>query len=121
MNKRTVCGNNGFTLLEVLVALAIVAVGAVGILALNNNLFRLVARARTMDALALLAREVAYEHGTNLRHPVRAEGMCEPPHEDCRWLIATESTDEPGLVLVRLTVDCGPGQSLTVESATVAR
>lgn len=121
MTKRTKRGKDGgFTLLEVLVALALVAVAAVGILALSNDLFRLMGNARNMDSLALLAQEVAYRHGTGLRHPAYKEGECDPPNNDCRWTIRTESAGESGLALMRLTVECGWGETFTLESAVTA-
>lgn len=109
--------NEGFTLLEVLVALALVAVAAVGILVLYNDHLRLAGNTRRMDHIALLAREVYYRHGLGLRHPVRIEGECEPPNDGCRWLIYSESVDEPGLALLRLTVECGLGEAVTIENA----
>lgn len=121
MTKRTKRGrDNGFTLLEVLVALALVAVAAVGILVLSNDLFRLMGNARNMDSLALLAQEVAYKHGTALRHPARKEGGCDPPNDDCRWAIRSESAGESGFALMRLTVECGGGGTFTIESAVPA-
>lgn len=118
MVKRIKCGENkAFTLLEVLVALAIVAVAAAGIMALSNDLFRLVGNARNMDSLALLAREVAHKHGAGLRHPARVDGECDPPNDDCRWSIRSESTGEPGMALMRVTVECGRGESITIERA----
>ena len=119
----------GFTLLEVLVALAIVAVAAAGVMALGNDLFRQLGNARDMDDLALLAREVAYRHGADLRHPARKEGDCEAPNQDCRWMIRTESTGGPGMALervavstgelgmalVRVTVECGRDRTITIE------
>ena len=109
--------SRGFTLLEVLVALAIVAVAAAGVLALGNDLFRQMGSARDMDDLALLAREVVYRHGSNLRHPARKEGDCEAPNEDCRWMLITEATGEPGMALVRVTVECGRDRTITLERA----
>ena len=118
--RRTKRGKDrGFTLLEVLLALGLVAVAAVGILVLNNDLLRLVGNTRSRDSLAMIAREVAYKHSAmSLRHPVLMEGECEPPDDGCRWSIRSESVkDEPGLALLRLTVDCGWGETVTIESA----
>ena len=113
--------SKGFTLLEVLVALAIVAIGAVGILVLNNDIFRVVNETRTKDALALLAREVAHEHAVRLSAPVNKEGECNAPNEDCRWWIRSEDLPEdPTLALLRLTVDCGWNNTFTIESAIPA-
>ncbi len=120
MTKQSKCGKDrGFTLLEVLLALAIVAVAAVGILVLNNDLFRLVGNARNMDSLALLAQEIAYEQGTNLRHPTYREGAFDPPNNDCRWSIRSESIEESNLAVMRLTVECGWNETLTIERAVM--
>jgi prepilin-type N-terminal cleavage/methylation domain-containing protein len=108
-------GNKGFTLLEVLVAVALVAVAAVAILALSNDVFRLLGNARDMDSLALLARETVYRHGADLRHPVHRDGVCDPPDEDCRWMIRSEPTGEPGIYLVRVTVECDRNRTITIE------
>ena len=121
MTKRTKRGKNkGFTLLEVLVALAIAAVAAVGILVLNNDLFRLVGNARSRDSLALLASEVDYKHATGLHSQMQTEGVCDPPNDSCHWSIRSYTTGEPGLAILRLTVECGWGEELTIESATAA-
>ncbi|MCL2107642.1 MAG: hypothetical protein FWH26_11380 [Oscillospiraceae bacterium] len=101
-------------------AVAIVAVAAAGIMVLGNDLFRLMGNARDMDSLALLAREVSYRHGKDLRHPARKEGVCEAPDEDCRWLINTESAGGAGMTIVRVTVDCGRDRSITIERAITA-
>ena len=113
----TIRKNKGFTLLEVLVALAIVAVAAAGVMVLGNGIFRQAGNARDMDSLALLAREVVYRHGANLRHPARSDGVCEAPNDDCRWMIVTESTGEPGMALMRVTVECGRDRTITIERA----
>lgn len=111
----------GFTLLEVLVALAMVAVAAAGVMSLTGDLVRRMADARDRDALALLAQEIAYVHGRDLRPPVSKDGNCDTPHEECRWNISSESTSEPGRALVRIMVDCGDDRTITLERMLLTR
>ena len=84
-------GMAGFTLLEVLVALAIVAVAATAALALSGDLLRRMADARERDQMAILAWNVAGQEMRDLKHPGTRNGTFDPPHDLCRWAVKTES------------------------------
>jgi general secretion pathway protein I len=59
MNRRTsLTGAAGFTLIEVMVALAVVAIALVGLLGLQHSTLQSVVRASEMTKAALLAQEL---------------------------------------------------------------
>lgn len=101
--------HGGFTLLEVLVALAIVALAATAVLTLSGDLVRRLAEAKERDALALLLWNVATREMQTIKHPAVVNGVCEPPYETCSWIARTESLQlGADVVLGTGTIESGP-------------
>lgn len=98
----------GFTLLEVMIALAIVAIALVAMLGLGNRSIGINGQVQRMTQATLLAQqkmteaEVAASEGS--LNPVDEEGRFEPPFADYRWRLRFQSTPIPRVRQVTVTV-----------------
>lgn len=103
----------GFTLLEVLVALALLAGVLTTVVVIFNRHLGLVVRDREETTALLLAR--AKLEQPDFLTATTAEGSFEPERPDITWKRQTLSTDYTGLQRFLLTVSWQQGQkSLTL-------
>jgi general secretion pathway protein I len=84
----------GFTLLEVMVALAIMAGVIITLLGSVNYHLGIIANERASTALTLLARNRMAELGDT---PVKGEGTFAPSHPELSWKAELLPVDMPGL------------------------
>lgn len=109
MSDQRRCG--GFTLLEVMIALAIVAIALVSLLGLANRSIGVQERLQRMTRATLLAQEkmteieLASEAKTLVYEP--AEGVFAEPFSDFRWRLEFIDTPIPVVTQVTLTVAWG--------------
>ncbi len=103
--------NSGFTLLEVMIALAIVAIALVSLLGLANRSIAVQERLQRMTRGTLLAQEkmteieLASEAKTLVYEP--AEGVFPEPFSDFRWRMEFADTPLPVVTQVTITVAWG--------------
>ena len=98
----------GFTLLEVMIALAIAGIALVALLSLGNRSIEVNSRLQKITQATLLAQgkmgetEAAADRGT-LRYE-NEEGLVTPPHDEFRWQISFEDTPLPSVRMVTVKV-----------------
>ncbi|MHB1397110.1 MAG: type IV pilus modification PilV family protein [Trichloromonadaceae bacterium] len=103
--------NAGFTLLEIMIALAIVAIALVSLLGLANRSIAVQERLQRMTRGTLLAQEkmteieLAAETKTLVFEP--AEGIFAEPFSDFRWRMEFADTPLPVVTQVTVTVAWG--------------
>lgn len=105
----------GFTLLEIMVALAIIGVALVSLLALGNRSLSVNTRLQKITVATLLAQQkmTEAEHQSG-RSGVAIlndeEGTFAEPHDGYRWQIAIAETPLPAVKMVTVTVLWGEAQ-----------
>ncbi|MET0239404.1 MAG: type II secretion system minor pseudopilin GspI [Sphingobium sp.] len=109
---------HGFTLLEMLVALAIFSLAGLALVRLQAVSVR---TAGDLDARLLAqvaARNIAFERLTDPTPPARGDSDGETSNggREFRWKQVVEPADDQRLLQVTITVDAGPGQSPAVMS-----
>ena len=113
----------GFTLLEVMIALAIAGIALIALLSLSNRSIAVNERLQRITQATLLAQdkmgetEAAFESGT-LREE-EEEGGFDPPFEAYRWRIAYEPTPIPTIRMVTVRVLWGDekkNEEVTIDS-----
>ena len=103
--------NAGFTLLEIMIALAIVAIALVSLLGLANRSIAVQERLQRMTRATLLAQEkmteieLAAEAETLVFEP--AAGVFAEPFSDFRWRLEFADTPLPVVTQVSVTVAWG--------------
>lgn len=101
----------GFTLLEVMIALSIVAISMVTLLGLSNRSIEVNGRLQKITQATLLAQQRMTEIEVQAARPGFEfnveEGVFEAPFENYRWSIAYEESPLPYLRIVRITVSWG--------------
>lgn len=109
----------GFSLLEVMVALAVVAIALVALLALQNRSLLMHGRVKHLTQATLLGREVMNLRIAQGDVPQQAEQEQFPePFELYRWRLEREVTPLPGVYKISVTVSWGEQRSN--ESVTLA-
>ncbi|HKK01511.1 MAG TPA: type II secretion system minor pseudopilin GspI [Desulfuromonadales bacterium] len=112
--KATGNSNRGFTLLEVMIALAIVAIAMVTLLGLANRSITVNARLQKITQATLLAQEkmnaieVAASQGTT--DTTEQNGTFDPPFDGYRWEVAYKDTPLQSVKEVVVTVLWGDRQ-----------
>jgi general secretion pathway protein I len=94
----------GFTLLEVTVALAILAVAFTTLSTLQARNLSLTAENRTLTTVTLAARDVIARVRTGMLLPEDAEGELEEDHPGWRWRIRAVETEIKGLWRVEISI-----------------
>lgn len=102
----------GFTLLEVMVALAIMAGVLLTVISSVNYHISVLAADRDETTAVLLARQKLDELG--LAGKVEKEGSFAPDHPEISWETATTPTGLPGVNRMVLTVTWGAGKKLSL-------
>lgn len=102
--------DDGFTLLEVMIALAIVGIALVTLIGLETRTIQLAERQQRVTQSTLLAQEKMTEieiGSQSLSGTGGREGMFESPFELYRWTVDLEPTPLPGIEMVTVTVAWG--------------
>ncbi|MBE0598740.1 MAG: type II secretion system minor pseudopilin GspI [Desulfuromonadales bacterium] len=101
----------GFTLLEVMVALAIVSIALVTLLGLSNRSIGVNHKLQRITQATLLAQQqmteievAAAQIGFQFEE---SEGVFDDPFEEYRWRIEYEDSPLPSLRLIKVTVAWG--------------
>ena len=102
--------NKGFSLLEVMIALAIVAIALVSLLGLSNRSILVQNEIQKLTSATLLAQQLISEQELN----IGTRSTWEPqednftaPFEDFRWQISYQDTLISGVKQVTVTVSWG--------------
>jgi general secretion pathway protein I len=111
---------NGFTLLEMLVALAIFSLAGMALVRLQAVSVRTAADLDTRVVAAMVARNIAYERLTDPTPPARgdSEGDIVNAGRSFHWQQTVEPTEDDRIVAVTVKVTAGPGQSPAVLTVT---
>ena len=104
-------GTAGFTLLEVMVALAIVSIALVALMGLGNRSIAVNAQLQKITQATLLAQqrmtEVEIEASHGALQVLNEEGVFDEPFAEFRWRLNYEDTPLPNLQIVTVTVAWG--------------
>lgn len=104
-NKGRRLDDSGFTLLETIIALAIMVLALASILSIESNSLNASMRAKQMNIVAMLAKdkmvEVEYEIEGKTFEEVKKEnaGAFEEPYSDYRWTWVVKELEFPNLNL----------------------
>lgn len=118
--------HHGFTLLEVLVAVAILGVALVSLLGLHARNLRLIAQTQDLTTAAMLASaRVAHLKADGFPELGTTEGNFEtddfPPSQRFRWKTDVQATIVPTLRLVVVSVGLDDDESDLVSFRFIAR
>jgi general secretion pathway protein I len=106
-----VSSESGFTLLEVMIALAIVAIALVTLLGLANRSVGVHGRLQKMTQATLLAQSKVAEIESRARQQERPleslEGVFDPPFEGFRWRVEFGQTPLASVSSMTVTVVWG--------------
>jgi general secretion pathway protein I len=109
-------GSEGFTLLEMLVALTIFAIAGLALVRLQAVSARTSADLRLRTLTQIVARNLMVERLTDPKAPPlgTSEGTTENDGRIWRWSQQVETADDERLIIVSIRVDGGAGQSPAV-------
>ena len=104
----TISQRSGFTLLEIMIALAIVSIAMISLLSLVNRSIGVHDRLQRITSATLLAQHKMAETEVNARNGSLAgaetEGVFDSPYDEYRWRITFAETPLPSIRLVTITV-----------------
>ncbi|MFO7765859.1 MAG: prepilin-type N-terminal cleavage/methylation domain-containing protein [Pelovirga sp.] len=113
MRYRTGC-SDGFSLLEVMIALAIVAIALITLLGLSNRTVLVQDRIQNLTRATLLAQQLMSEQETQVADAVAVgetrEGTFDDPFSDFSWRIYFEDTMIPQVQQLHVQVSWGRAQ-----------
>jgi general secretion pathway protein I len=105
---RTKSQHSGFTLLEIMIALAIVSIAMISLLALANRSIGVHDRLQRITSATLLAQQKMAETELNARKGTTegadVQGVFNTPYSAYRWQIAYADTPLPSVRMVTVTV-----------------
>lgn len=106
----------GFTLLEMLVALAIFSLAALALVRLQGVSARTSVDLNSRTMAQLVARNLMVERMTDPQPPTRgvSEGMEENGGRQWSWAQQVEPSEDERMLIVSVRVDAGAGQSPAV-------
>ena len=109
-------GCAGFTLLEMLVALAIFSLAALALVRLQAVSARTSADLRERTLAQIVARNLMVERLTDPEAPAlgASQGVAENVGRKWRWNQQVDDADNGRMALITVRVDGGPGQSPAV-------
>ncbi len=109
-------GCAGFTLLEMLVALAIFSLAALALVRLQAVSARTSADLRERTLAQVVARNIMVERLTDPQAPAlgASQGISENVGRQWRWNQQVDDADNGRMALITVRVDGGPGQSPAV-------
>jgi type II secretion system protein I len=96
-------GPEGFTLLEVIIAMAIMAIAFAAILAVEGGAINASARANQLNTVAMLARNQMVETEYKLEGksfdeiPKEEKGEFDPPYKDFKWKRTVKELEFPNI------------------------
>jgi general secretion pathway protein I len=97
----------GFSLLEVMIALAIMATALLALLSLANRSIGVQDRLQKTTRATLLAQQKMAELETADQLPLETEGVFEEPFEQYRWRLEFEQTPLASALQVKVVVAWG--------------
>ncbi len=98
-----VAGNKGFTLLEVMIALAIMVVGLAAILMIQSNSIEATSRTQQINTVSMLARNLMIETELQIQGKSFTEvkeeetGVFPKPYEEFKWTRKVKEVEFPNL------------------------
>jgi general secretion pathway protein I len=108
----------GFTLLEVMIALAIISIALIGLLGLTNRSIEVNNRLQNITQATLLAQHKMAEVVGAEDFDV-TQGSFDDPFSDYNWLVEYADTVLPSVTMVSVTVDWGDNsvsEAVTLDS-----
>ncbi len=115
LRKTALADDRGFTLLEVVIALAIISGVIVTVLTTLNYHLEVTDRIESMATATILAREKVEDINLN-GLPAKKEGDFAPGFPGFRWQYYTEDLPIPGIKKVYLTVTWGGNNKVVIET-----
>jgi general secretion pathway protein I len=107
-------GRKGFTLLEIMIALAIVSIAMVSLLALANRSIAVHDRLQRITVATLLAQqkmaETEVNAGNGSLQSTENKGVFSDPYAAYRWQVAYRDTPLPSVRMVTVTVFWGDAE-----------